>query len=115
MLLTLTVAAVLGGPTVNFFTPITQAAQQQSSPDVQKPDEQKAEAKEPPTPPHTGLRALFANLVEDVKHLPSKQNALLLGIGGGLAAGAHPLDQTFNVHLRSHYDVVNAAFAPGKY
>src|ERR671931_103604 len=108
MLLTLTLAAVLGGPTVNFFTPITQAAQQQSSsgdqkpaadqkpPDVQKPDEQKAEAKEPPTPPHTGLRALFANLVEDVKHVPAKQNLYLAMIGGGLAGAAHPFDQDFN-------------------
>jgi hypothetical protein len=80
-----------------------------------KPDEQKAEAKEPPTPPHTGFRALFGNLVEDVKELPSKQNALLAGIGGGLALTAHPADQTFNVRLRSHYDGVNKAFAPGKY
>ena len=80
-----------------------------------KPDDQKAEAKEPPTPPHTGIRALFANLVEDVKHLPSKQNLYLLGIGGGLAAAVHPIDQDVNAHLRSHYDAVNALFAPGKY
>jgi hypothetical protein len=83
--------------------------------DEQKPAEQKAEAKEPPTPPHTGIRALFGNLGEDVKHLPSKQNALLLGLGGGLAVSAHPYDRTFNVRLRSHYDGVNAAFAAGKY
>ena len=88
----------------------------ESAPQTQpKPDDQKAEAKEPPTPPHTGIRALFANLVEDVRHLPSKQNLYLLGIGGGLAAAVHPIDQDVNAHLRSHYDAVNALFAPGKY
>jgi hypothetical protein len=83
--------------------------------DPQDPTEQKAEQKEPPTPPHTGIRALFANLAEDVKHLPAKQNLYLAGIGGGLAAVAHPADQGFNSRLRSHYDGVNKAFAVGKY
>lgn len=77
---------------------------------VQPPD-----TKEPPTPPHTGIRALLGNLAEDVKHLPALQNVYLAGVGGAFAAGVHPVDQTFNVRLRSHYDVVNAAFAPGKY
>jgi len=79
------------------------------------PQEQKAEAKEPPTPPHTGIRALMENLVEDVKHLPAKQNLYLTAIGAGLAASVHPADQDFNARLRSHYDGVNKAFAPGKY
>jgi membrane-associated phospholipid phosphatase len=92
-----------------------------SSPDPQtsgggsKPEDQQAEAQKPPTPPHTGIRALAFNLVEDVKHLPAKQNLYLLGIGGALAGAAHPFDQTFNVKLRSHYDAVNTAFLPGKY
>jgi PAP2 superfamily protein len=91
-------------------------AQAQQSEPQQKPDQdQKAEAKEPPTPPHTGIRALFGDLVEDVKHLPAMQNVYLAAIAGGLAAGAHPADQTFNARLRSHYDAVNTAFAPGKY
>src|SRR5262249_6532222 len=79
------------------------------------PQEQKAEAKEPPTPPHTGIRALFGDLLEDVKHLPAMQNVYLAGIGGGLAAAAHPVDQSFNARLVSHYDTVNTAVAPGKY
>jgi len=104
--------------------PVAQAQPPAQKPDEQKPaeqtpaeprDEQKAEVKEPPTPPHTGIRALFANLVEDVKHLPAKQNLYLVGIGGALAGAAHPVDQSFNARLRSHYDAVNAAFAPGKY
>jgi len=87
-------------------------AQDSKEPD---PKEQKAAAKEPPTPPHTGIRALFENLVEDVKHLPAMQNVYLAAIGGGLAAAAHPADQTLNAKLISHYDAVNTAFAPGKY
>jgi PAP2 superfamily len=79
------------------------------------PQEQKAEAKEPPTPPHTGFRALAINLVEDVKHLPAKQNLYLAAIGGGLAAAVHPADQTVNAHLVSHYDGVNKFFAAGKF
>src|SRR5262245_462146 len=90
----------------------------QEAQETQKPPDpqgQKAEAKEPPTPPHTGIRALAHNLIEDVKHLPAKQNLYLTLIGGGLAAAVHPADQGFNVRLRSHYDTVNTAFAPGKY
>ena len=79
------------------------------------PQEQKADAKEPPTPAHTGLHALLGDLGEDIKHLPAMQNVYLAAIGGGLAAAAHPADQTFNARLRSHYDTVNTVFAPGKY
>jgi len=74
-----------------------------------------AEAKEPPTPPHTGLRALGRGVIGDVKHLPAKENLYLALVGGALAAAAHPVDQTFNIKLRSHYDLVNSAFAPAKY
>ena len=74
-----------------------------------------AEDKEPPTPPHTGIRALFRGLAEDVRHLPAKENGYLALLGGGLALGAHQIDGTFNVRLRSHYTTVNTAFAPGKY
>jgi hypothetical protein len=79
------------------------------------PRGQKADAKEPPTPPHTGIRALFGNLGEDLKHLPEMQNVYIAGIGGGLALAVHPLDQSFNARLQSHYDTVNDGFAPGKY
>ena len=71
--------------------PTQVAAQEtQKPPD---PQEQKAEAKEPPTPPHKGIRALAQNLIEDVKHIPAKQNLYLTLIGGGLAAAVHPADQ----------------------
>jgi PAP2 superfamily protein len=83
--------------------------------DQHQTDDQTAADKKPPTPPHTGIRALVSNLVEDVKHLPTMQNLMLAGIGGGLAGAAHAADQSFNVRLRSHYDAVNTAFVAGKY
>src|SRR4051812_1004907 len=69
--------------------------------------------KKPPTPPHTGMHALFFGLIEDAKHLPSVDNAKLAGLGGGLSLIAHPLDDNFNIRLRSHYNGVNQAFRPG--
>jgi membrane-associated phospholipid phosphatase len=79
------------------------------------PQEQKAEAQEPPTPAHTGIRALFGDLGEDVKHLPEMQNLYIAAIGGALAAAVHPADQTFNARLESHAGTIDTAFAPGKY
>jgi PAP2 superfamily protein len=77
--------------------------------------DQKAEGNEPPTPAHTGIRALLGNLGEDIKQLPSMQNLYIAGVGGGLATIAHPFDQTFNARVQSHNDAINDTFAPGKY
>jgi hypothetical protein len=121
MLITTVLALALSGPlgTSSIVdTPPSRPEQTEAQPpQAQEPDpaEQKTEEKKPPTPPHTGIRALVGNLGEDVKHLPAMQNLYLAAIGGGLAAAVHPADQTFNVRLRSHYDTVNKAFAPGKY
>jgi len=108
-------ALQLAGVQAVVVDPAPQQTQTAPADPQQKPDDQKAQAKEPPTPPRTGIHALFGNMVEDVKHLPAMQNVYLAAIAGGLAAAAHPADQTFNVRLRSHYDAVNTAFAPGKY
>jgi hypothetical protein len=81
-------------------------------------DDQKggsSEDKKPPTPPHTGVVALLDGLKEDIFHLPSAQNLYMAGAGGGLALALHQYDVGFNNRLRSHYDVVNNAFAPAKY
>lgn len=99
-------------------TPVQSQSQPQTDADTQPssdPQEQPSDAKKPPTPEHTGIRALFYNLGEDVKHLPAMQNAYIAMIGGALAIAAHPADQTVNAHLVSHYAAMNAAFAPGKY
>src|SRR5437773_8638378 len=105
------VPQVQGDPTV------VSAEQAQTPAPVQAPagSNAPAEAKEPPTPPHTGLAALGRGVIGDIKHLPAPENMYLAIVGGALAVAAHPVDQTFNVKLRSHYDAVNTAFAPAKY
>jgi membrane-associated phospholipid phosphatase len=118
VLMTAVLTLALSGPTQPpQAAPPPEPQEQQAEPQAQKaePQEQKAEAQEPPTPPHTGIRALFGNLGEDIKHLPAMQNVYIAAIGGGLAAAAHPGDQAFNAKLLSHYDAVNTFFAPGKY
>jgi membrane-associated phospholipid phosphatase len=90
-----------------------QAEPGQQKPEPAEPDP--ADQKKPPTPAHTGIHALFRNLGDDFKHLPSKDNAYLALLGGGLAAAAHPADATFNVHLRSHYSLVNNIYRPARY
>jgi hypothetical protein len=92
-----------------------QEPQEQTTAAKADPQDQKHDAKEPPTPPHTGIRALFGNLGEDIKHLPDMQNVYIAAIGGGLALAAHQADQSFNANLLSHYDTVNDAFVPGQY
>jgi membrane-associated phospholipid phosphatase len=87
-------------------TPVTQAEPPASAP------QEKSDAKKPPTPPHTGIRALFSNLGDDFTHLPAKDNLYAAAIGGALAVAAHPADPMFNVHLRSHDALVNALYKP---
>jgi membrane-associated phospholipid phosphatase len=108
LLTTMAVALALAGE------PQAQQPSQSVNPPEQQ-TEQKAEAQEPPTPPHTGIKALFGDLGEDIKHLPELQNLYIATAGGGLALVAHPFDQSFNAAVLSHYDAVNAFFAPGKY
>ena len=52
-----------------------------------------------PTPRHTGVRALFKDLGSDFKRLPSKENLMWVGIGGGLALAAHPFDDNVNEYM----------------
>ena len=53
----------------------------------------------PPTPRHTGIKAVVKGLGTDVKHLPSRENLMWVGIGGALALAAHPLDKRVNRSL----------------
>src|SRR4051812_36964388 len=74
------------GPTdVSQPTPLFNASQV-----VQQP------AGPPPTPRHTGIHAMLRALVSDVKHLPSRENLMWVGIGSGLALAAHPFDDNLN-------------------
>src|SRR5205807_1138936 len=91
------------------------APQQTSAPAPQQQTGDTAEAKKPPTPEHTGVRALLRNLASDYTHLGHLDNVFVGVLGGGLGLAVHPFDEDFNIHLRSHYTTVNRAFAPGKY
>jgi membrane-associated phospholipid phosphatase len=71
--------------------------------------------KEPPTPPHTGIRAVLDGLRLDITKIPTRTNLYIALAGGGAALAVHPFDDDFNVHLRSHYTLVNGIFAPAKY
>jgi membrane-associated phospholipid phosphatase len=53
----------------------------------------------PPTPRHTGIKALVKGLVVDFKYLPSRENLLWAGVGGGLALAVHPVDDDVNQYL----------------
>src|SRR3954464_8011760 len=66
-----------------------------------------------PTPRHTGVKAMLKDLVEDVKHLPSKENLFWTGVGGGLALAVHPADDNvYNYYVDRNPP---AFFALGKY
>jgi membrane-associated phospholipid phosphatase len=66
----------------------------------------------PPTPRHTGIRALLKDLVEDVKHLPSRENLLWAGAGGGMALAVHPLDDNIQSAMVGN-DAAETFFKPG--
>jgi hypothetical protein len=74
-----------------------------------------AQGEKPPTPPHTGIRAMAIGVAQDFRHLPSKPNLMLTAIGAALAASVHPVDATVNAHLRGHQSTAEPIFAPGKY
>lgn len=65
----------------------------------------------PPTPRHTGIKAMLGDLVEDIQNLPSKENLFWTGIGGGLALATHPVDSTANAVLMG--PTWNSFFKPG--
>jgi membrane-associated phospholipid phosphatase len=84
---------------------------------VQPPteDQRPVDEQKPPTPDHTGIRALFRNLGEDYKNLAHVDNLVVAGLGGGAALAVHPWDADINARLRSHYTLVNDIYAPAKY
>jgi membrane-associated phospholipid phosphatase len=56
-------------------------------------------ASAPPTPRHTGIKTMLRGLGTDVKHLPSRENLMWAGVGGGFALAAHPFDGRVNRRL----------------
>jgi membrane-associated phospholipid phosphatase len=68
----------------------------------------------PPTPRHTGIHALGKDLVDDLKHLPSKENLFWAGLGGGLALAVHPIDDNV-MHAWGGNSTMQNVFKLGKY
>jgi membrane-associated phospholipid phosphatase len=68
----------------------------------------------PPTPRHTGVKAMMKDLVSDVAHLPSTENLFWAGVGGGLALAVHPADDNVNESLVNS-DFAKDFFVLGKY
>jgi hypothetical protein len=68
----------------------------------------------PPTPQHTGIKAMIKGLVVDFKYLPSRENALWAGVGGGLALAVHPVDDNVNTALVGS-DTANQIFKAGEF
>jgi membrane-associated phospholipid phosphatase len=56
---------------------------------------------------------LFRDLVTDVKHLPSRENLWIVGLGAGLALAAHPAD-TRVTHSASSSSAADATFDSGQ-
>ena len=67
----------------------------------------------PPTPRHTGIKALSKHLVTNFKYLPSTENLLWAGAGGGLALAVHPFDDDVNHKLVGNHTAENI-FKPGE-
>jgi membrane-associated phospholipid phosphatase len=71
-------------------------------------------APEPTKPTNGFFSALGLNLIDDVKHLPGRNNVYWLVGGGAAALAVHPADHSINRHLLGS-PVADAFFAPGKY
>jgi len=67
----------------------------------------------PPTPRHTGIKAMTKHLVTNVKYLPSMENLYWAGAGGGLALAAHPFDDNVNEALVGN-DTAEKIFKTGE-
>src|SRR5262245_36570462 len=66
----------------------------------------------PPTPRHTGIKAMTTHLVTNFKYLPSRENLFWAGAGGGFALAAHPFDDNVNEALVGS-DTAVKIFKPG--
>jgi membrane-associated phospholipid phosphatase len=77
----------------------------QSTPDAQKP----------PQPEHTGLAALAVETLNDFKAFPKRESTwVILGVGGALAAAAHPADKSLNARLVSS-SAADKIWKPGSF
>jgi membrane-associated phospholipid phosphatase len=92
-----------------------QDAPQDQTPSPGAPSSQPNSPNNPESPanPRRPIWRIAGDIGGDFRHLPTKDSALILGIGGLLAAAAHPIDQDTNAHLAGHGWSKNV-FEPGK-
>jgi acid phosphatase family membrane protein YuiD len=62
---------------------------------------------------HHGVKGLFENLGDDVKHIPRKNSVYWLAAGSALALAVHPADDNINDKLVGS-GFADKAFKPGK-
>jgi PAP2 superfamily len=66
-----------------------------------------------PTPRHTGFKAMFVQLGQDFKYLPSKENLYWTLAGGAGALAIHPADDNINAYFLDAGSGVKNFFKPG--
>ncbi len=88
------------------FTTVVLVSPLGAQPVVQKP------SGPPPTPRHTGVKAMVKGLILNFKYLPSTENLFWAGIGGGLAGAVHPADDNVN-HWAINSSAAKTFFKPG--
>ena len=59
-------------------------------------------------PQTTSLRTLPHDVIEDFKHLPSRESLWIFGIGGALALSVHPADNDINAKLSDDHGTFKA-------
>lgn len=120
----LTIAAVISArglvaaqttdtPVTELFPVVSPVAQPLLRPDALDTAITQQPAGPPPTPRHTGIKALATHLVTNFKYLPSKENLLWASAGGGLALAVHPFDDNVNEALVGN-DTAEKIFKPGE-
>jgi membrane-associated phospholipid phosphatase len=68
-----------------------------------------------PTPAHTGFAALTHSTWDDFKSFPRRKSTwVILGVGAGMAALAHPIDDNVNARLAGS-KAMSRFWAPGKF
>src|SRR3954451_19116275 len=77
-------AATSGAPAEDRIDQIA-APQDDEKQERKQEQKQETQAKKPPTPERTGIKALFGNLAGDYTHLAHRDNFYVAAVGGGLA------------------------------
>lgn len=60
------------------------------------------------SPQSTSLRTLPRDVIEDFKHLPSRESAWIFGVGGAVALSVHPADNSVNGYLSDDHGTFKA-------